>query len=327
MSFSIPAAQSPATTHQNHGRCVRPTRRGPCPGLAFFLLALLALTACAQRVPQAPYPHESIMTVIAELRIHLERDPYQRPPGLDLEGGNIYRVSLVRLRQLDRMTGEEYRDVLAFARAQCLERLGNWPEAAEAYEQAALGKSPLADLARERARMAALLAGLADKDSMSQTMDGYLNDLDVLERQLDKQLAKGLTWPYDSFVKIELERTQREKARLLFNNRLVRPGALRRALEQAARLVETHTESWRISEHRLMLGSFYETMARDWAAENPPQEQSFAVGEENWKSWANQAREAYRTVAQTDGDPVKPEGLARLRTLDAWSLRIESLAR
>jgi hypothetical protein len=32
-------------------------------------------------------------------------------------------------------------------------------------------------------------------------------------------------------------------------------------------------------------------------------------------------------VALTDGDPIKPEGEARLRALDAWALRIHDLAR
>lgn len=294
-------------------------------GLA--LLLGTALTSCAHKQPQAPYPHESIMTIIAELKIHLGRDPYLRPPGEDLEGRNIYRVSLARLDQLKQLTSQEYQDVLAFARAQCNERLGDWPAAAADFDQAATGKDPLASIARKRAQSATQLADLTNRQAMSQTLDGYLNNLDVLEHQLEKLKDGKPDWPYDSYVMIELERTREEQARLLFNNRFVRPGALPQALEKAGQLVELHAESWRISEHRLLLGSFYETLARDWAADHPPQGGAFAPGEEQWKEWVEKARQAYRIVAQTDGDPVKPEGQARLRALDAWSLRVEALAR
>ena len=318
MALSTPSARAAAP------------RPSPCPGLALLAGLILlgaALTSCAHTPPQAPYPHESIMTIIAELKIHLERDPYRRPPGVDMEGRNIYRVSLARLDQLKQLTSEEYRDVLAFARAQCDERLGDWSTAAADFDLAATGKDPLASIARQRAHSAAQLADLTNRQAMSQTLDGYLNDLDVLERQLEKLKDSKPDWPYDSYVTIELERTREEQARLLFENRLVRPGALPQALEKATQLVDQHTDSWRISEHRLLLGSFFETLARDWATDHPPQGNTFASGEEQWKGWVEKARQSYRIVAQTDGDPVKPEGQARLRALDAWSLRVEALSR
>ena len=39
------------------------------------------------------------------------------------------------------------------------------------------------------------------------------------------------------------------------------------------------------------------------------------------------ARQAYRRTAQADGDPVKLEGQARLRALDAYALRMQDWAR
>src|SRR5262245_5371875 len=108
-----------------------------------FSLSILLLAGCATKPVPAPYPHESVLTILGELKIFLNQDPYQDPPGRDLQGRNIYRVTLERLDNLKPLTGPEYSDVLAYARAECLERLGSWRDAAENFEQAAGTSSTL----------------------------------------------------------------------------------------------------------------------------------------------------------------------------------------
>ena len=303
--------------------------RGRDHGLlrALSFLAFLAwLTACASAPPRAPYPHESVLAVIAELKIHLERDPYLQTPGTDLEGRNILRVSLERLDQLNELTAGEYHDILAFARGECLERLGEWSAARTAFQTAAADATELAETARRRAALDGRMAALVDRGGFTRSLEGYLNDLSELDRELAAWIEEDPPAPYPALIRTERERAQSESARLLLNNRMVFDEAAARAIEAAGRLVEQNAQSRRASEHWLLLGGIYETLARDWTAANPPDGRHFDT-DAGWQDWVEQARAAYRRVALTDGDPCKPEGASRLRALDAYALRILSAAR
>jgi hypothetical protein len=290
-------------------------------------LLLLALAACASAPTKAPYPHESVLTVVAELKIFLDQDPYRQPPGEDLNGRNIFRVSLERLKALQPLTGPEYADVLDFAKGQCLERLGEWTAAREAFESAADRATSLAPTAREHAANAARMAGLTDRSAFTNTLEGYLNDLEVLERRLKEWQQQSPPWPYDAYLRQAGERAQEERVQLLFTNRLVLEGAIARMIKAAQTLTQQYQDSYRISAHWIQLGSIYETLARDWADRHPPESsQGSKLGKE-WLGLVEQARQAYQHVARADGDPAKPEGQARLRALDAYALRVQALAR
>lgn len=302
----------------------------PFPRYRFPLLLLLlaaVLTACAGVSNKAPYPHESLLTIVAELKIFLNQDPYRQAPGQDLNGRNIYRVSLERLDALGTMSvAGMYRDAIAFARGECLERLGDWTAARRAFADAAAVATPLAQTAALRATFAEKMAKLTDRRTFAPTLDGYLNDLDVQERSVREWLAAKPAWPYDSYLRQTLEAIQDERTRLLFTNRQVLPAAVSKALAAGQKQVDDHPQSWRASDHALLLGAMYETLARDWTSQNRPEGPAPRL-DEGWSGWIERAREAYRKVAQADGDPAKLEGQARLRALDAYALRMQSLAR
>lgn len=294
--------------------------------LTVFLIAAL-LTGCAGVSTKAPYPHESVLTIVAELKIFLSQDPYRQAPGQDLNGRNIYRVSLERLGALGTMSGaEQYHDAIAFARGECLERLGEWSAAQRAFADAAATSTPLSQTAATRSAWAARMVKLTDRRAFAPTLDGYLNDLDVQERSVREWLAAKSAWPYDAYLRQFLEQIQVERARLFFMNRLVLASAASKALVAGQTLVDEHPQSWRASEHGLLLGSMYETLARDWTFQNRPDGPAPRL-DEGWSGWVERARAAYRKVAQTDGDPAKLEGQARLRALDAYALRMQALAR
>ncbi|MCE5229128.1 hypothetical protein LLG95_05980 [bacterium] len=291
----------------------------------FHLSPFIFLFACSRAADQAPYPHESVLTVVMELKMFLAQDPYRRAPGTDLEGRNIYRVSLARLDALKGLTGPEYADVLAFARGECLERLGEWTKAAAAFDETEKAGTKLSDAARQRAASAHRMAEMADRGRFETTLEGYLNDLEVLERRLDEWAESKPAFPYESLARAERERAQEERLRLLLQNRLVLKDGVARAAAVAAALVEQNGGSWRVNQDRLLQGEMFETLARDLTAANRPEGMGFKA--EAWTAWVERAREAYRQVAQADGDPAKPEGQARLRVLDTYAMRIKSQAK
>lgn len=290
------------------------------------LSSFIILSGCSRAPDHAPYPHESVLTVVMELKLFLVQDPYRRAPGTDLEGNNIYRVSLKRLEALKGLTGPEYADVLAFARGECLERLGQWPEAASAFDEAASSETQLAPPARDRAESARRMAALVDRKAFQSTLEGYLNDLDVLERKLGEWIEQKPPFPYESLARVERERAQEDRLRLLIQNRLVIKDAAARAANLANVFVEQNAQSWRVNINRLLQGELYETLARDITAASRPEGPDFNA-EGPWAALVEHARAAYRQAAQADGDPAKPEGQARLRALDTYAMRIKSQAK
>jgi hypothetical protein len=289
-------------------------------------LTLLLPVGCAVSPPPSPYPHEYLLTVFAELKLYLDQDPYRLPPGRDLEGHNVFRVTLERLDSLSELADPAYADVMAFARGQCLERLGDWTRAAEAFDRATSPGTTLADAARARAQAARRMVRLTDRDAYDHaSLEGYLNDLQVMERRLLEWAAEKPP-PYKAYALLEAARGREERARLLFDHRRILKDGAARAIQLAQSLTADFQESYRASEHWLLLGSLYEQLARDFSRQFPPEGRGFDP-DGRWRQWIEQARVAYRKVALADGDPAKPEGQALLRGLDAYALRMQDLAR
>ncbi len=291
----------------------------------FLASGLLTFGACSRSNKLLPYPHESVLSVLGELKIWLRADPYREEPGRDLEGQNIYRATLARLNAIDELTGAEYDDILAFARAECAERLADWKTAAEQFERVATAGTSLSEEAGIRLIWVRRFVEARKQPPAVENLEDYLDFLNAQLVQFEQLRRSGPMFPYDSYIMIELERTHEQKAAFLFMNRLVIAEGAKRAIEEAEELIRTHAASRRLGEHELMMGGFYEDLARDYSRVNPPQHYRFDM--ERWLVWIDKAREIYVRVAQRDGDPAKPEGQARLRAIEALVARTLQYAR
>lgn len=291
----------------------------------FSVLCVLLLSGCRRASLDAPYPHESLLSIIAEAKIALRRDPYLQPPGRDLEGQNIFRVTLSRLDSVDELAGESYDDVLAFARAECHERLDRWGAAIAEYGNVIERNTSLATDAESRRAWAILIAEAASETTETLTLSAFINTLDVRRVAYLRVLEQNPPFPYDGLIRRALESNLQIKSRFLFDNRYLIPNGAQQSVESARKLVEENPKSCRYGENWLLLAGFYEGLARDYAQFNDPGGANF--NPETWSAWMDQAREACRKAAQADGDLAKPEAQARLRSLDAYSLRILDSAR
>lgn len=288
------------------------------------LLVLTALAACRSPVMLAPEPHESVLSIIGELKTHLALgDPYRDEPGMDPEGQNIYRLTLTRLAQLEGLVGDEYADIIAFARAESLERLGEYEAASEAFEAAAGAGTSLSTLAGARAQWARRLAELTATPEGILRLEDYRLHFDTARAELIELLRGDPPAPYGALARVEMERLLERKT-LMFSASRLGAGAARLAEESARLLVEDNAESARLGRHLILLGGTFETRARDYATLAPPSGAQFRLSE--WAAWVGQAREAYAAAARRDGDPAKPEAQARLRALDAWAQSVRRLA-
>ncbi len=285
--------------------------------------------ACSRSSNRAPYPHESALSIIAELKIGLRSDPYKDEPARDLEGANLYRVTLARLDSLNELLSKskpgEYDDVIAFARGECHERLGSWGDAELEFGRAARAGTSLTEAAETRKNWSRRFADATSPTTGSLTLEGFVNALDLRRIDLEKMRGENPPFPYGSFARVEMESALEAKATFLFSNRLILPRGVESALEAAKSLVEENRESRKRGQNQLLLGEIYETLARDYARLFPPEQGKFDSAP--WSQWMESARTAYREASQADGDPAKPEGEARLRALDAYAQRIADAAR
>lgn len=273
---------------------------------------------CQTPAVDLPEPHEAVLGVIAELSVHLQADPYRFPPGRDAEGMNVFRLSLARVESLEDILDEEYGDVLAFARAECYERLGRWEEAAAAFAQAGAAGTSLSAQASVREAWARRIHEITTAPGDLGQLEEYITYNDAARSRLNSLLdaEPPPSPPYDAYLRSERENLLAVKFLYLFANRSA-PRALDRAYETVQLLVEENRESHRAGEHRLVLGGFFEAQARAYAVLNPPTGGRFELS--RWSGWIDNARAAYTEVARADGDTAKPEGQARLRALDAYA--------
>ncbi|TMA93997.1 MAG: hypothetical protein E6J70_17700, partial [Deltaproteobacteria bacterium] len=90
-------------------------------------------------------PYEDLLEVLGDLTWHLRDDLYRFPPPKDPTGHDLYRLALSRLENWEKRYPGRLRDVVGYARAEALERLGEYAKAADGYGRVVAEGSPLAD--------------------------------------------------------------------------------------------------------------------------------------------------------------------------------------
>jgi hypothetical protein len=287
------------------------------PLTAALLATVLALAPAAADDATGPFaPYEDLLQVLAGLTWHLRDDLYRFPAPKDPTGYDVFKLSLGRLDAWEKRFPSRLPDVTTFARAEALERLGEYGRAAAAYDEvAAHAESPLAARARTEAVQA---RAFADTDALPE-------DDPQLERRLELLRAKLDAWgalvqrtagtQHQSLALVEEERLEEQAARLVVAYRHVLAdgdGAAERSLRF---LIRKHAESKRLPAHVLALGDLYADQLREYvAAHDRPLE--FDVTE--FTRHSDRALDAYQKVADWDGVPEKPEAEGRFAALEAY---------
>ena len=264
-------------------------------------------------------PYEDLLEVLGDLTWHLRDDLYRFPPAKDPTGHDLYRLALSRLENWEKRYPGRLRDVVGYARAEALERLGEYAKAANGYGQVAAEGSPLADAARTARERAAAFADAAALPEDGADVDATLA---ALRRKLDawgRLVERSAGTPYETAALVEEERLERSAAAVVVRNRReLQDGNL--TAERALRfLVQKHADSRNLPEHILRLGDLYAEVARDYAdAHGRP----LAFEEDEFVQRADRALEMYRKVATWDGAPQKPEAQGRFAAFDAYKTSV-----
>ena len=328
-----------ASAAQPRGR----SARGFGTSLGGALVGLAIAAACttpAQRKREAIYgPTESVLEVIAVLRRHVADDTYRFPPATDFTGRNVYRASLLRLENIERIHAESLRaghldGVVAFAKARALERLRAYDLAAQHYRLAAERDATLRDAALASGATCdaiadALSLGFEPDDPLApeaplydpSAADAVVAGLDARRAALLAALPADAGSHYRTIVREELERCDMARAHWFEAMRFALPQGQVRAVAERQRVATRHAASHRHLRHLIALANLYATLAHEYVAAVPPE--SLAFDPARLRELSDAATKLYQRVATRDGAPEKLEAARRLEAFLAFTLQVD----
>lgn len=306
-----------------------------------LLLGSAALAGCRSTPEPDPRyrPSESLLEVVAVLRHHVPDDTYRFQPARDFTGRNIYRASLLRLENLQKVHAEALRsgymdDVIAFAKGRALERLRAFDLAAASYGAAAKIDGPLQQEAREsRAICEALTEAAAIGAEQAPIPEAGApvppaaereSVVDLFDRRvalLEALLADAEGTHYEFVIREEIERADMERARFLSDTRRLYADGDVRALAALQQLVASHRESKNANRHLLALADLYAELAVDYVEMHPPQGLRFDPP--RFEELVESAVRLYEAITNQDGAPEKLEAARRLEAFLAFTLKVD----
>jgi hypothetical protein len=313
----------------------RALRLGLC---ALALTELLGCKSLAEKREEATYaPTESVIEIIAVLRRHVPDDTYRFPPGTDYSGRNVYRASLLRIENLERLQAGTLRaghldHVLHFAKARSLERLRAYDLAAQHFDKARGNEVLRADAERGAHLNAAIAAALRIGIDLSDPMDSasaFPIDAELVVAEVDKRLALFTALlrndpppPYPSILREEIERADVARARYFTAMRQALSDGNLRAVAEWQRVVARHGPSKYRRRHMIEAANVYAALAREYVIAKPPESLDFDPP--MFRELVDGATHLYEAVAHQDGTPEKIEAARRLEAFLAFTLQVDS---
>jgi len=314
----------------------------PLRAPAAFAVAAVALLVAGCRTTPASDPRyrpsENVLEVVAVLRRHIPDDTYRFEPARDFSGRNVYRASLIRLENLERVHADALRaghmdGVIAFSKGRALERLRAFDLAAESYRRAAefedaltldaLNSAATCDALAESAALGFDLGRPRTEDDPDppRDPDGVLDAFEARITLLEALETDHLGDHYRAVIREEVERADLIRARYFVASRRVLPDGNVRALGELQRVIVRHRDSKNANRHLLELGDLYAALATEYAEAHPPE--SMAFDPPTFQDLVDAASRLYEAVANQDGTSEKLEAARRLEAFLAFTLRVD----
>jgi hypothetical protein len=309
-----------------------------CAAALCVLLGSAGCSTLSKRKEAAEYaPTESIIEVVSVLRRHVPYDTYRFPPGTDFSGRNVYRASLIRLENLERLHASALKaghleEIIAFSKGRALERLRAYDLASQHF--LAAKKNPTLRADAERA--AAINAAIADAVAFGINIDGpfdagsmlpldqerVVGDLDLRVSLLAALLEKQPPAPYPAILREEIERADVQRARYFTSMRHVLDQGNLRAVAEWQRTISRHEPSKLRQRHMIAAADLFSSLAHDYVMAKPPESLDFDPP--MFREFVDGAMQLYEAVAVRDGTPEKLEAARRLEAFLAFTLQVDS---
>jgi len=304
------------------------------------LLSAALLAGCRTTPASDPRyrPSENVLEVVAVLRRHVPDDTYRFEPARDFAGRNVYRASLIRLENLERVHADALRaghmdGVIAFSKGRALERIRGFTLAAQYYHRAAELEEGLAPEALHGAAICEALAEASelgfdlgrpeaiDDPDPPRDPDAVMAAFDARMALLEAVLAEHADDHYRAVIREEMERADLARARYFVAARRLLPDGNVRALGELQRVIVHNRDSKNANRHLLELADLYADLATDYAEAHPPE--SMAFDPPTFQDLVDAASRLYEAVANQDGTAEKLEAARRLEAFLAFTLRVD----
>lgn len=312
------------------------TRAPRWPGLLAAALLLGAGCASAPGVDPRYRPAENVLEVLAVLRRHIPDDTYRFEPARDFTGRNVYRASLIRLENLERVHGAALGGgmdgVIAMGKGRALERIRAFDLAARSYRRAAelepelrqeaLASAALCEALDESARLGFdAEVPIAERGTRPREAEAVVAAFEKRVALLEALLADHGDSHYAAVIREELERADVGRARFFAASRHLVPDGNVRALGELQRVVVRHRESKNANRHVLALADLYAQIAREYVDTYPPE--GLIFDPPTFEELVDSASELYQAVANQDGTAEKLEASRQLEAFLAFTLRVD----
>lgn len=282
---------------------------------------------CAPQVQESERykPSESLLEILTDYQRHLDDDTYRFATFKDITGQNIYKATLVRLKNYERLYPNKFAPIVAYSRAKAYEKLHDYEAAVASYQQIIGTGNELEPEAKKGLRISrdfigANAMGRTD-GSVPRTLKAFDRRLRALERLI--QAHKGTSYEY---LARELEEQAAvERVAFLEANRNQIDNGTELTIVEYNRTIKRHEESKNVYRHILRLGNFFEKQAREYVSRHNPEGLSFSMGD--FKSYADSAMGLYAMVASKDGIIEKAEAQGLANSLRAYITKVRNLHR
>lgn len=297
---------------------------------AFLLLlsVLFFLAGCSSRAatPETRYvPAGDLLDIVKDFQRLAKEDTYRFAIPKDVTGINIMKATLVRLEDYEKKNPGKFVDIVQFNKAQALERLRDYDQAAALYRKAAEVEGRLGAEAAKNAETLDQFLRIFDKPLPAEDPFKYIAGLDEKVAAWNQLIQKHQGTAYEYLARVEEERIDRAKVAFVEANRYRLKEGNQIVIVGYSQLVTKHRQSKNIHRYLIDFGDFYAILAKEYASQYDPEGLSFDF--KVFDQLAKSALKFYAEVVQVDGIVEKIEAQGKIEATRGLLDKITRLSR
>ena len=289
---------------------------------------LFFLAGCSSRsaTPEARYlPAGDLLDIVKDFQRLAKEDTYRFPIPKDVTGINIMKATLIRLEDYEKKNPGKFIDIVQFNKAQALERLREYDQAAALYRRAAEIEGRLGAEAAKNAELLDQFLRILDKPLPAEDPFKYIAGLDEKVAAWNQLIQKHQGTPYEYLARVEEERIDRSKVAFVEANRYRLKEGNQLVLLGYGQLITKHRQSKNIHRYLIDFGDFYALLAKEYASQYDPEGLSFDF--KVFDQFAKSALKFYAEVVQVDGVVEKIEAQGKIEATRGMLNKITRLSR
>ncbi|MDP8248726.1 MAG: hypothetical protein P9M00_11350 [Candidatus Tritonobacter lacicola] len=286
----------------------------------FFFLA-----GCSSRPVNTAYePFENILEIHSDFQRHLSDDTYRFPTARDITGKNIYRATLIRLKNYEKAYPRRFEPVVAYSKARAKEKLHDYEGARLSYLECSQMDSRLREAARRNLGIVGRFADIRAYSTEKKDIEDHLAEAEYKIEAWRSMIDELKGTHYECLAREEEERAEENLIWFIGRNRDLIDNGTETLLLMLRQMTIKHAQSKKLNIHYLKFADFYRQLARECVNKNEPAGLYFDRARFN--ECVNSAMKLYRVVGQKDGVPEKLEAVGRLQAIQAYRDRINDMS-